>query len=153
MAVFQPHFEQEQERSEPMVELVPSLDDPELEEADDEEPRNARLSADEQLVSVDPLNLYVRQLGEGRLLTRSEERELARRKDMGDELEAAHSRLEPRMRHVLERRYGLDGQASQTLEELGVDLGVTRERVRQLKGKALRELRRSAPGLNLYLQV
>ena len=69
------------------------------------------------------------------------------------ELEAALSQLEPRMRHVLERRYGLDGQASQTLEELGVDLGVTRERVRQLEGKALRELRRSAPGLKLYLQV
>ncbi len=45
------------------------------------------------------------------------------------------------------------GDASQTLEELGVDLGITRERVRQLENKALRELRRSAPGLKLYLQV
>jgi RNA polymerase primary sigma factor len=318
VAVSQPHFEQE--RSEPNVELLPVLDDPEVEE--DDEPENAKLSEEEQLVSSDPLKLYVRQLGDGRLLTPSEERELARRKDMGDEdakrrliesnlrlvmsitrnytkadvplldliqegnmgliravekfdyrlgyklstyatwwirqsisraladqgrtirlpvhvgdqvrkvlrvrrqltqklnheptneeiatevgitagrvgellelvahpvsletpvgdgesmvadliedemaaapeqatddthrhteLGAALRQLEPRMRHVLERRYGLDGQASQTLEELGVDLGITRERVRQLEGKALRELRRSAPGLKLYLQV
>jgi RNA polymerase primary sigma factor len=69
------------------------------------------------------------------------------------ELEAALANLDPRMRHVLERRYGLDGEASQTLEELGVELGITRERVRQLENKALRELRRTAPALRLYLQV
>src|SRR5262245_29156317 len=39
----------------------------------------------------DPLKLYVRQIGDGRLLTPSEERELARRKDEGDE--AAKRRL------------------------------------------------------------
>jgi RNA polymerase primary sigma factor len=69
------------------------------------------------------------------------------------ELLAALDRLDPRMRRVLERRYGLDGRPSQTLEELGAELGITRERVRQLESKALRELRRSAPALKLYLQV
>ena len=39
----------------------------------------------------DPLKLYIRQIGDGRLLTRDEERELARRKDAGDE--AAKRRL------------------------------------------------------------
>ncbi len=79
-------------RSEPTVELLPTLDDPEVEEVDEEdEPENARLTPEEQLVSADPLKLYVRQLGDGRLLTPSEERELARRKDMGDE--AAKRRL------------------------------------------------------------
>src|SRR6201987_5599034 len=39
----------------------------------------------EQTTSQDPLRLYVRQIGGGALLTREEERELARRKDEGDE--------------------------------------------------------------------
>ena len=69
------------------------------------------------------------------------------------ELDAALAALEPRMKFVLERRYGLDGQPSQTLEELGQSLGITRERVRQLENKALRELRRSSPALKLYLQT
>ena len=69
------------------------------------------------------------------------------------ELEAALGELEPRMRHIVERRFGLDGQAPMTLEELSTALGVTRERVRQIEHKALRELRRGAPGLKLYLSA
>jgi RNA polymerase primary sigma factor len=68
------------------------------------------------------------------------------------ELARALDRLNPRMRHVVLRRFGLDGQAPQTLEEVGSDLGITRERVRQLETRALRELRAAAPGLQLYLQ-
>src|SRR3982751_5864092 len=68
------------------------------------------------------------------------------------ELAEAIDRLNPRMRHVVLRRFGLDGQQPQTLEEVGNDLGITRERVRQLETRALRELRAAAPGLQLYLQ-
>jgi RNA polymerase primary sigma factor len=68
------------------------------------------------------------------------------------ELNQALSRLAPRMRHVLCRRFGLDGEPPQTLEEVGADLGITRERVRQLESRALRELRSVAPGLQLYLR-
>ncbi|HEY6150012.1 MAG TPA: sigma-70 family RNA polymerase sigma factor [Gaiellaceae bacterium] len=68
------------------------------------------------------------------------------------ELSDALTRLSPRMRHVLSRRFGLDGEAPQTLEEVGADLGITRERVRQLESRALRELRMVAPGLQLYLR-
>jgi RNA polymerase primary sigma factor len=68
------------------------------------------------------------------------------------ELSEALLRLSPRMRHVLCRRFGLDGEAPQTLEEVGADLGITRERVRQLESRALRELRMVAPGLQLYLR-
>jgi RNA polymerase primary sigma factor len=301
--------------AQPFLELLPALDD-----VDDDEPENAALSEDERLQTADPLKLYVRQIGDGRLLTPTEERELARRKDLGDELAkrrliecnlrlvmsitrnytkagvplldliqegnlgliravekfdyklgfklstyatwwirqavtraladqgrtirlpvhvaeqvrraqrsrrqlaqklnrdpsieeiaadggftperveelfglvedavsletpvgdgessvadliedvtsespdtatnahsrslelaAALDRLNPRMKHVVLRRFGLDGGRPQTLEEVGTDLGITRERVRQLETRALRELRAAAPGLQLYL--
>jgi len=307
---------------EPSLELLPALDEPDEEPEEDDEPRNARLNEDDRLRTDDPLKLYVRQIGDGRLLTPGEERELARRKDLGDEaakrrliesnlrlvmsitrnytkagvqlldliqegnlgliravekfdyklgfklstyatwwirqavtraladqgrtirlpvhvaeqvrraqrsrrqlaqklnrdpsveeiaqdsgftiervrelfdlvedpvsletpvgdgesmvadliederaespdgasaeraraveLAAAVERLNPRMRHVVTRRFGLDGKPPQTLEDVGADLGITRERVRQLETRALRELRAVAPGLALYLQT
>jgi RNA polymerase primary sigma factor len=67
------------------------------------------------------------------------------------ELTAALMLLNPRARHVLALRFGLEGRRPQTLEEVGVGLGITRERVRQLETRALRELRTVAPGLQLYL--
>jgi RNA polymerase primary sigma factor len=69
------------------------------------------------------------------------------------ELADALLRLNPRMQHVLARRFGLDGHTPQTLEEVGAGLGITRERVRQLESRALRELRTVAPGLQLYLRA
>jgi RNA polymerase primary sigma factor len=69
------------------------------------------------------------------------------------ELSDALLRLNPRMRRVLSLRFGLDGEAPRTLEEVGVGLGITRERVRQLESRALRELRAVAPDLELYLRT
>ena len=69
------------------------------------------------------------------------------------ELAVALESLNPRMRHVLAQRFGLDGAHPQTLEEVGAGLGITRERVRQLESRALRELRAVAPGLELYLRT
>jgi len=71
----------------------------------------------------------------------------------GRELATALEQLNPRMRRVLSLRFGLDGEAPQTLEEVGSQLGITRERVRQLETRALRELRMSAPGLEHYLRA
>jgi RNA polymerase primary sigma factor len=68
------------------------------------------------------------------------------------ELANALARLNPRMRHVIALRFGLDGQTPQTLEQVGSELGITRERVRQLESRALRELRSQAPELFLYLR-
>ncbi len=69
------------------------------------------------------------------------------------ELAGALDQLNPRMRRVLSLRFGLDGEPPQTLEEVGGQLGITRERVRQLETRALRELRMAAPGLEHYLRA
>ncbi len=57
-------------------------------------------AASESAPSEDPLKLYVRQIGGGALLTREEERELARRKDEGDEL-AKKKLIESNLRLVM----------------------------------------------------
>jgi RNA polymerase primary sigma factor len=71
----------------------------------------------------------------------------------GAELQIALAQLSERMRHVLELRFGLTGGVPKTLEEVGAELGVTRERVRQLESRALRELQAAAPDLRLYLRT
>ena len=69
------------------------------------------------------------------------------------ELLEALEKLQPRQRRVLVERFGLDGVRPRTLEEVGANLGITRERVRQLEARALRELRAVAPDLELYLRT
>jgi RNA polymerase primary sigma factor len=69
------------------------------------------------------------------------------------ELTRALSRLDPRARRVLVLRFGLDGEKPRTLEQVGRELDVTRERIRQLEARALRELRTFAPALRLYLET
>ena len=71
----------------------------------------------------------------------------------GREIAGALEQLNPRMRRVLSLRFGLDGESPQTLEEVGTQLGITRERVRQLETRALRELRQANPGLEHYLRA
>jgi len=51
------------------------------------------------------------------------------------------SKLNDKQRAVVERRFGLRGREIATLEEVGNELGVTRERVRQIQIEALRRLR------------
>ncbi len=57
-------------------------------------------------------------------------------------LERSLDTLQPRQKFVIERRFGLDGEAPGTFEDIGNVLGVTRERVRQIEVKALRCLKR-----------
>jgi len=66
---------------------------------------------------------------------------------------AALAQLPDRMQLVVTRRFGLDGAVPQTLDEVGKELGITRERVRQLETRALKQLRSLAPDLADYLAV
>ena len=49
--------------------------------------------------------------------------------------------LKPREIEVLRMRYGFDTETPMTLEEIGQQLGITRERVRQIEQKAIRRMR------------
>ena len=60
-----------------------------------------------------------------------------------DEVQQGLSILSPREVEVLSSYYGLNGYKSLTLEEIGELYGLTRERVRQIKERAIRRLRKS----------
>ncbi|MGA7391883.1 MAG: RNA polymerase sigma factor RpoD/SigA [Terrimicrobiaceae bacterium] len=67
--------------------------------------------------------------------------ETLRDKDLLEEIDEVLELLDHRERAIIDMRFGLDGQDPKTLEEIGVNLGVTRERIRQLQNAALSRLR------------
>ncbi len=58
-----------------------------------------------------------------------------------EQVEEVLSTLNDREKRVLQLRFGLEDGRSRTLEEVGREFGVTRERIRQIEAKALRKLR------------
>jgi len=100
-------------------------------------------SLDEPAISGEP----GRTLGETLVLDRGEDEDVlpggiesdSRREAIGRALEV----LPPRDRRVLILYFGLEGNRPMTLQEIARDLGVTRERVRQLRDRALKRLRES----------
>ena len=67
--------------------------------------------------------------------------EAASRAMLRVQVESVLNTLSPRERRVVELRFGLEGDKLYTLSEIGAELGVTRERIRQIETKALRKLR------------
>jgi RNA polymerase primary sigma factor len=82
--------------------------------------------------------------------TRSPNEQTSARESL-QELRALLDDLTPRERHVVNLRFGLDGEDERTLEEIGRSLELTRERVRQICAEALDKLNRAtrARGLDL----
>ncbi len=69
--------------------------------------------------------------------------ELLSHKNMHGQLEGLLAVLDDRERSIIDARFGLNGQKPKTLEEVGQEFGVTRERIRQLQNIALKKLRRA----------
>jgi RNA polymerase primary sigma factor len=65
-------------------------------------------------------------------------------RSLEDEMRAALGCLEPREEKILRLYFGIDGAEPLTLEQIGGRMGLTRERIRQIKEKALSKLRLSA---------
>ncbi len=67
--------------------------------------------------------------------------DIASKQLLKEQIEDALGTLTPREQRVLQLRFGLEDGRSRTLEEVGVEFNVTRERIRQIEAKALRKLR------------
>ena len=71
---------------------------------------------------------------------------LSERLDLHRHVRGYLEKLHPRERLILTRRFGLDGKNPETLEQIGADYHVTRERIRQIEAKALLKLKRMTLG-------
>ncbi len=73
--------------------------------------------------------------------TSPEPADAATQRLLREQVQEILSELDERERQVLEMRFGLTDGRNRTLEEVGQEFGVTRERIRQIEAKALRKLR------------
>jgi len=69
--------------------------------------------------------------------------ELLRDKNLLGEVDGLLEVLDSREKKIISQRFGLDGGKPKTLEDVGKDFGITRERIRQLQKAALAKLRRA----------
>jgi RNA polymerase primary sigma factor len=70
--------------------------------------------------------------------------EAAMQEALVSDINAVISMLSDKEADVLRRRFGLNNTKPQTLEEIGVVYGVTRERIRQIESSAIRKLKHPA---------
>jgi RNA polymerase sigma factor (sigma-70 family) len=82
---------------------------------------------------------------EGRPDVRTDEQEIVAQADMArDRVNRLLEGLDPRTREVIRMRNGLDGNAEMTLEQIGQHFGITKERVRQINVRGMKQLRERA---------
>jgi RNA polymerase primary sigma factor len=82
---------------------------------------------------------------ESRADVRTDEQEIVAQADMArDRINRLLEGLDPRTREVIRMRNGLDGNAEMTLEQIGQHFGITKERVRQINVRGMKQLRERA---------
>ena len=102
----------------------------------------AKLSSGGSVSFETPVGEEGRQLGDfiaDRAILQPEEEATASL--LRHELSRTLESLAPRERRVIELRFGLDDERSRTLKEVGAELGLTKERIRQIENEALAKLR------------
>jgi RNA polymerase primary sigma factor len=70
--------------------------------------------------------------------------------NLGEQTRKVLATLTPREEKVLRMRFGIGERSDHTLEEVGQDFEVTRERIRQIEAKALRKLRHPSRAKKLF---
>jgi RNA polymerase primary sigma factor len=100
---------------------------------------SARLPLDAPLGDVDSTE-FGAIVGDEEALTPFE---LLRDKNLLGEVDGLIAVLDSREKKIISQRFGLNGGKPKTLESVGKNLGVTRERIRQLQNIALAKLRRA----------
>ncbi len=138
-------LEQEYEREPDAHEIASLLDMPDTEVKDSLRHTGRHVSMDAPIVTDEDTNLYD--------LYANEESERPDKglqfESLNIEIERAIATLTPRERVVLKFYFGLNGAAQLTLDEIGDKFGLTRERVRQIKEKAIRRLKHGSRSKNL----
>ena len=70
-------------------------------------------------------------------------------RDLAEGARAILSTLTPREERILRKRFGIQQISGQTLQEVGEEFGLTRERIRQIQANSLRKLRHPSRSRNL----
>lgn len=103
------------------------------------------LNLTEKVISMDsPLSEFIEKPLVDSLFDNQDQDPLQKfaKMDLKDNMEKWLLRLSPRHRDVVIRRYGLQGHDVSTLDQTGTEIGLTRERVRQLQSEALKQLKK-----------
>jgi RNA polymerase nonessential primary-like sigma factor len=123
---------------EPTPEEVAQLLDKPIEDVKGMLGLNERLASVDAPLDDDPDRSLLDAIADERTL---DPEKAQQREDLQQLIESWLNELNDKQREVVERRFGLNGREISTLEEVGADIGVTRERVRQIQVEALKRLR------------
>lgn len=123
---------------EPTPEEVAQLLDKPIEDVKGMLGLNERLASVDAPLDDDPDRSLLDAIADERTL---DPEKAQQREDLQQLIESWLNELNDKQREVVERRFGLNSREISTLEEVGADIGVTRERVRQIQVEALKRLR------------